>query len=61
MRKIDINKRILTEIDNYKTSDNVKIFLKEIIEAELYNEVGYKYNEEYKKKIESINNKMDDN
>lgn len=61
MKKSDINKRILSEIDDYNTNDKMKCFLEEIIKAELYDEVGYKFIEEYKKKIEKTNFDLNDN
>jgi len=61
MKKSNINKRILSEIHDYDTSAKMKDFLEEIIKAELYNEVGYKFIEEYKKKIEETNFDLNDN
>lgn len=61
MEKSNINKKILAEIDDYDTSKKMKDFLEEIIKAELYNEVGYKFIEEYRKKIEEINSDSNDN
>lgn len=55
MKKGDINERILSEINDYNTNDKMRSFLKKIIKAELYDEVGYKFTEEYKKEIEKIN------
>lgn len=59
MKKGDINERILNELDDYTTNDKMRVFLKKIIKAELYDEMGYKFTEEYKKEIEKINSDME--
>lgn len=54
--RFEINKRIIKEIDNLDAADNVKEFLKEILECELDNLDKGKpeYTEKYKEIFNSI-------